>query len=91
MLQEIPPITDPAGQFWRQPSRSEILVDEGFALMARKTFLQLQPYDWTIPSGVYIGKMWSRSCDLGLFLCWYVPHPREPDRCSISTREVVFL
>ena len=90
-LQEIPPITDTAGQYWGQPSAREILVDEAIALMTLETYRKLGRYDWSIPSGVYVGKMWARSNDLGCFLCWYCPHPSEPDRCCISTREVVFL
>lgn len=34
----IPPITDPMGRYWDQPSRDEIIVDDTHAVMTVKTF-----------------------------------------------------
>lgn len=54
----IPPITDPMGRYWDQPSASEIIIDDEYALMKRATFNKLAEYNCSKPSGVYPGKMW---------------------------------
>lgn len=104
-LEEIPPISDPLGKYWDQPCRSKILIDDKIALMDRQTFRDLMAYDTSIPSGVYVGKMWSRTIPanrsdaqdrefkdhFARLLCWYDDHPDRPESCLIKSREVVFL
>jgi hypothetical protein len=58
MRNVIPPITDPLGQYWEQPSREEILIDDDYALMNSQTLSRLHDYSTTDPTGVYEGKMW---------------------------------
>jgi len=54
----IPPMTDPMGRHWNQPSRDEILIDDEYALMTESTMKRLAEYSCSTPSGVYPGKMW---------------------------------
>lgn len=54
----IPPITDPMGQYWDQPSRFDIEIDETHALMSQATFDALHNYAHSVPTGCYPGKMW---------------------------------
>ncbi len=94
-LQEIPPMSDPLGKYWDQPCRSKILIDDKIALMDRQTFRELMAYDNSTPSGVYVGKMWSRSIydrngEAHRLLLWF-GESDDPDRCSINFRDVVFL
>lgn len=102
MTNEIPPITDEMGQFWRQPDRSKIVLDDTHAMMERATFDGLSEYSCTWPSGVYEGKMWKR-CD-GKFdqrflgnggtpiwlLMWFGQSP-EPGMVSVHKREIIVL
>lgn len=54
----IPPMTDPMGKHWDQPSRDGIVLDDTHALMTEATFKALHEYSGSVPSGVYPGKMW---------------------------------
>lgn len=53
-----PPITDPMGKYWEQPSRFDIEIDDKHAVMSLATFKKLHEYSCSVPSGVYPGKMW---------------------------------
>ena len=88
-ITEIPPITDPLGRYWEQPDRDNILIDDQHALMTREDFKQLHNYSASIPSGVYVGKMWKRKFRDKWYLSWYGPHD-DPDRCSINHREIIW-
>lgn len=57
---DIPPITDPLGRSWDQPSSKNILIDDTHALMSLRVFEELAEYSCSFPSGVYPGKMWRR-------------------------------
>ena len=99
-LDVIPEMTDPMGKYWDQPSRRLIEVDTTHALMSQRTFEQLCNYSGSIPSGVYVGKMWRRHD--GLFdsrcpveerrwmLCWYGPD-KDPKLCSIHRRLILIV
>lgn len=70
----IPPITDPLGKYWEQPDISEIKFEDGKAIMSLRTQKKLGTYDFSLPSGTYVGKMWK--CKRMRFfnhynLCWY--------------------
>lgn len=65
----IPPITDPMGQHWDQPSRFDIEIDETHALMSQATFDALPNYTHSQPTGVYSGKMWKWHCEGGNRMC----------------------
>lgn len=93
----IPPITDPLGSHWQQPSRDQILLDDTHALMTEHIFTQLLEYSGSYPSGVYEGKMWRRHDGLHdrqcppdrrrWMLCWYAN--LDEKRCKIEFREVL--
>ena len=88
----IPPITDPMGQGWEQPSRQSIEIDDKHALMNRATFNALHEYSRSIPSGVYPGKMWkihNFETDKW-YLRWYSAS-YDPAMCSINVREIIIL
>lgn len=91
----IPTMTDPMGRYWRQPSRDEILVDEHHAVMDASALDALAEYSCTVPTGVYVGKMWKRrkvysdKCKEWL-LCWFGPSDK-PEHCSIEVRPILLL
>lgn len=88
----IPPITDPMGRHWDQPSRDDILVDDTHAVMTVKTFTALLEYSTSMPSGVYDGKMWRRHdrCDCLDLLMWYGPSEKLGS-CLINSREILLV
>jgi len=102
-LELIPRITDPLGSSWKQPDRSEILLDDTHALMSVETFERLAEYSATKPTGVYPGKMWRRHD--GAFdreflarggkpewlLCWYGESEIGPGYCSNRHRVIILL
>lgn len=67
----IPPITDPLGRYWDQPSVAAIYVDDHHALMTKESFYGLCEYSTSIPTGKYPGKMWRARRTGGWVLCWY--------------------
>lgn len=99
----IPPITDPLGKHWDQPSTKNIVIDENNAVMSKNVFNQLKEYSASIPTGVYPGKMWKRYD--GVFdqefiarggkptwkLCWYGEIPNKPELCSINMRDILIV
>ncbi len=82
----IPAMTDPLGNYWKQPPASSILVDGAHAIMDRATRDSLAVYDASLPSGVYVGKMWRCRG----WLCWYGPCA-DPGHCSIERREILLV
>jgi len=59
-LDHVPEITDPLGNYWDQPPREDILMDNETAVVTRKTFELLHNYSHSWPTGTYSGKMWRR-------------------------------
>lgn len=89
--QRIPALESPYGPgSWQQPGRDNIEIDNTHALMTRDTFAQLLEYSATIPTGVYVGKMWRRQTVSGWLLAWFGPGD-DPDTCSINWREVLLV
>lgn len=96
----IPPITNPLGRHWEQPSVDEILVNEDYAVMSRSSLQKLKNYSHTNPSGVYPGKMWRAKILVvdspGKFrvyknqLRWYGVHP-DPGYCSNNYRDILLI
>jgi hypothetical protein len=96
----IPPITHPLGIHWDQPSTSEILLDDKYAVMPLRVFQELSEYSATNPTGVYEGKMWKRhdgAFDRAFIarggkpiwlLCWYGPSSR-PGYVSNHSRKIL--
>lgn len=84
----IPPITDPLGLYWEQPSREAILIDERNAIMASADWKRLHQYDCSVPSGTYIGKMWGCTTRTGeRLLRWY--DKIVGDMITIESRVVI--
>lgn len=93
----IPPMTDPLGRHWQQPSLDEVALDDTHALMTEHTFQRLSEYSCSYPGGVYPGKMWrrhdgiyDRSCPperRRWLLCWYGQN--IGGKCEICFREVL--
>lgn len=54
----IPPITDPQGSGWDQPSTDRIAITDKYATMSKETFGELLDYSRSQPTGCYPGKMW---------------------------------
>ncbi len=85
----IPPITHELGQYWDQPARESVLIDEKHALMTREVFNQLHEYSTSNPSGVYEGKMWKGNRDEFWVLRWYSNY--DDKECQINTRRILIL
>lgn len=83
----IPPMTDPMGKYWRQPSLDEIVIDRTHAVMTQDTLQELADYSASLPSAVYQGKMWRRRCGASWYLCWY--GEISGGQILIHTREVL--
>ena len=82
----IPPMTDPLGRHWDQPSRNQIVVTDSLCTMSRTTFLQLGEYSCSVPTGVYVGKMWRCRCRDGWLLRWY--DREDGDQMEIASRRI---
>src|SRR5438105_4578790 len=96
----IPPITHVLGEYWEQPNREDILIDDKTVVMTKATFEKLHEYSATNPSGAYEGKMWRRHD--GAFdrefkarggkptwmLCWF-DKSDKPDHVSTKYRNIV--
>ena len=88
----IPPITEPLGRYWKQPSLDGILIDETHAVMTRRTFDELHEYSRSMPSGVYPGKMWKAIMQDGTALIrWFGAVEGRPDLCSNNAREILIV
>lgn len=93
----IPPITDPLGRHWEQPSLDRILIDDTHAVMDKAAFWELRNYSSTIPTGVYPGKMWRAQVFLTVganspskwVLRWFGEVEGRPDLCSNNQRDIL--
>lgn len=72
-INTIPVITDPLGVHWKQPARDKIEIDDTHAMMNEISFNQLSEYSSSIPTGVYIGKMWKSFGGNEWILRWFGP------------------
>jgi hypothetical protein len=102
---EIPPITDPQGRGWQQPAKEELLIEGTISLMTTKTFNKLAEYSYSLPTGVYQGKMWKRQVDIlqkdeignriripgPWFLCWYEDNPLDSDKCMVKIARILLI
>lgn len=87
----IPPMTDPLGKHWQQPSADSILIDDSHAIMDSKAFDALADYSSSVPSGVYPGKMWKAiSSDGRKFLRWY-GIADDLRLCTCNQREILMV
>ena len=88
-LNTIPPMNNPLGRYWDQPSAQEILIDDIHALMEHKHFIELKDYSHSTPGGVYPGKMWKRKAKGIWYLVWY--GVVNNNCCKINSREIIKL
>jgi len=86
----IPKMTHPLSSHWHQPNLSEIAIDDNNAMMNEDTLNRLHEYSYSIPSGVYEGKMWKRVEPNHVYLMWYGPSEKA-DCCSINNREILLI
>ena len=86
---EIPGMTDELSFYWDQPDREKILVDKKCALMTKETLDDLKEYNCSLPSGVYVGKMWKRSNLNGWVLCVY--NRIIGDEMEIKYRTIILI
>ncbi|TDX18517.1 hypothetical protein EDF88_1003 [Buttiauxella sp. BIGb0552] len=87
----IPPMTDPLGRHWQQPAAEAILIDDTFAVMDSQTFGALADYSSSVPSGVYLGKMWKTVASDGRkFLRWY-GIADDLRLCTCNQREILIV
>lgn len=84
----IPAMVDPLGQHWNQPDRKRITIDDTHALMDEATLKSLAEYSTSMPSGVYVGKMWKARHAGKWWLRWY-GESTQPDCCSNNQREIL--
>lgn len=76
----------PKERYWRQPDRSEIIVDDTHALMSLSAFNELQDYPEKYHAYRYVGKM-CRDKDL---FYWY-GHHRDENMVSLHFRRILTL
>ncbi|RJT26885.1 hypothetical protein [Buttiauxella izardii] len=87
----IPPMADPLGRHWQQPTAEGILIDGKHAVMDNQTFSALAEYSGSVPSGVYPGKMWKAiSSDGRKFLRWY-GIADDLRLCTCNQREILIV
>lgn len=84
----IPPITEPMGRYWSGPKAKDIQIDDTHALMTKRSFNKLLDYSISIPTGVYIGKMWKAYRKGVWYLIWF-GESEYPDKCSQNVREIL--
>jgi len=70
-MKAVPEMTDPLGAYWDQPKLSEIEIDDNHALMSIQSLSKLYEYSNSMPSGVYVGKMWKCKTKDCWLLRWY--------------------
>lgn len=87
--QSIPPITDPMGKMWEQPDPSRIIIHGHFALMDENAFDLLHEYSSSVPTLVYVGKMWKARVGMDWVLrFWDFSHKGEYF-CKMQERLIV--
>ena len=89
----IPPMINPLGKHWDQPSNSNILVDDTHAIMGGSDFEKLKNYSRSVPSvpsGVYEGKMWKLQQGEEWFLMWF-GEIEDRGVCSLNHRIILLV
>jgi hypothetical protein len=82
---QIPPMTHELGAYWEQPDPKDIRLEDGLAFMEKATFRKLAQYDTTLPTGVYVGKMWKCKVeDDEWWLRWFIDSETNPANCTMK-------
>jgi len=84
----IPAMNHPLGEYWSQPNREDVLIDETHALLSVANFEKLSEYSCSFPSGVYPGKMWKSRTNNGWRLVWFSLSEIEGS-CNFNEREII--
>lgn len=85
----IPPITDPLGRAWDQPSLDRMFITDKYATMGKLAFEELLDYSNSQPTGCYPGKCWKLMDGKGKwFLAWFGIH-EDPKFCTNNYREII--
>lgn len=84
-------MTDPLGKYWDQPSRDNIVIDDDYAVMDKKTLEALYDYSRSMPTGVYPGKMWKAVMPNGKVLLRWYGESDDPTMCSNNQREILLV
>jgi hypothetical protein len=96
-----PNVIPPPERKMDQPDRRDIIVDDTHALMSKSAFDKLPEYSATMPTGVYVGKMWKRHD--GVYdsafrasggvpdwkLVWYGPVVDK--KCAVLFRSIIIV
>ena len=84
----IPECTHPLSKHWDQPKNTEIEVDDSHALMSKKSFDELLEYSMSVPTALYVGKMWKANSG-----CWYLrwvePDVENSNQLLIQSRKIL--
>ncbi|MDX4946491.1 hypothetical protein [Providencia manganoxydans] len=92
MSDKLPAITNPLGKHWKQPNPANINIDDTHAMMSSSDYELLADYSGSVPSGVYVGKMWKAVAPSGkAFLRWFGIVPERDDVCSNNQREILIV
>lgn len=87
-MNNIPVITNPLGKVWKQPDTKNILISYKYAAMFESDFNKLLEYSSSIPSGVYIGKMWKMKRGETWYLAWF-SECEDPNYVNNNYREIL--
>lgn len=84
----IPECTHPLSKAWIQPNNTEIEIDDSHALMSKSSFDRLYKYSASLPTALYVGKMWKarRGC---WYLRWVEPNPEDGNQLLIQSRKIL--
>lgn len=75
--------------YWQAPHRNEIEFRGDAAVMDKAAFDKLLNYSSSLPTGVWIGKLWKARLDDGRwYLRWYSTDPRNAANCLINSRPI---
>ena len=89
---EIPECIHPLSKYWDQPKNTEIEIDDSHALMSEESFRELPEYSLSVPTGVYVGKMWkSRGRNDEWYLRWYGNSLLEDGLCYVYSRIILIV
>lgn len=89
-LNQIPVMTHPLSSGWSQPDRKTILIDDTHAVMEREIFKELLEYSYSLPTGVYPGKIFKGRRNEIWNLIWF-GECKNITKCSIHNREIILV
>ncbi len=87
----IPDCLHPLSKYWDQPENIDVEIDDTYAMMTKESFDLLKNYSMSVPSGIYIGKMWKAQARISLvwYLRWYKEYPQDPSKCIWDQRIIL--